>query len=48
MELPSCAHCGLPVYGPTTQPAYCCIGCAMVAALAGPLKEDQAGAETRQ
>jgi Cu2+-exporting ATPase len=48
MELPSCAHCGFPVYGSATQPAYCCIGCAMVAALAGPVKEDQPSAETRQ
>ena len=48
MDQPSCAHCGSPVYGSTSEPAYCCIGCAMVAALAGPLKEDQPGAETRQ
>ncbi|MEK7404737.1 MAG: cation-translocating P-type ATPase [Acidobacteriota bacterium] len=42
-----CAHCGLPVYGAAKEPAYCCIGCAMVAAVAGPAPAG-AGAETRQ
>ncbi len=43
-----CAHCGLPVYDSRgKEPAYCCTGCVIVAAMLGSAQQGER-AETRQ